>query len=35
MKIHYEWWAKGGGGPGYSSEIKKEIYIKDFNWLDN
>ncbi len=35
MKIHYEWWAKGGGGPGYSSEIKKEIYIKDFIWLNN
>ena len=35
MKIHYEWWAKGGGGPGYSSKIKKEIYIQDFNWLDN
>ena len=35
MKIHYEWWAKGGGGPGYSSEIKKETYIKDFIWLNN
>ena len=28
MKIHYEWWAKAGGGPGYASEIKKEKYIK-------
>jgi hypothetical protein len=33
MKVHYEWWAKAGGGPGYSSEIKKEDYIKNFNWF--
>ena len=28
MKLHYEWWAKAGGGPGYKSEIPKEIYVK-------
>ena len=35
MATHYEWWAKAGGGPGYSSKIEREIYIKDFNWLSN
>ena len=35
MKIHYEWWAKAGGGPGYSHELKKSEYVKDFNWLKN
>ena len=35
MATHYEWWAKAGGGPGYSSEIKKEDYVKNFVWLDN
>jgi len=33
MKVHYEWWAKAGGGPGYSSEIKKDVYIKNFIWV--
>ena len=33
MKVHYEWWAKAGGGPGYSSEIEKDVYIKNFIWL--
>lgn len=35
MKTHYEWWSKAGGGPGYKSKIKKEIYVKDFNWIKN
>lgn len=35
MKIHYEWWAKAGGGPNYKSEINPEKYVKDFNWLNN
>ena len=35
MKIHYEWWAKAGGGPGYSSKIKKEDYVKNFIWIDD
>ena len=35
MKIHYEWWAKAGGGPGYISDIPKEKYIENFNWLSN
>ena len=35
MSTHYEWWAKAGGGPGYESEIKPEIYIKKFNWVNN
>ena len=35
MAVHYEWWSKAGGGPGYRSEIKPEIYIEKFNWLNN
>lgn len=35
MKEHYEWWAKAGGGPGYNHKLKKEIYIKNFNWIKN
>jgi hypothetical protein len=35
MSTHYEWWAKAGGGPGYKSDIKPEIYIKDFVWVKN
>jgi hypothetical protein len=35
MKIHYEWWSKAGGGPGYKSETKPEIYIKKFRWVSN
>ena len=32
-KLYLEWWAKAGGGPGYSSEIKKDVYIKNFIWV--
>ena len=35
MSIHYEWWAKAGGGPNYKHELKKNEYIKNFNWLEN
>jgi hypothetical protein len=35
MKTHYEWWAKSGGGPSYKSDIKPEIYVKNFNWVKN
>jgi len=35
MSIHYEWWAKAGGGPGYRSDIKPEKYIKNFVWVEN
>lgn len=35
MSLHYEWWAKAGGGPGYVSDIKPETYVKNFNWLSN
>ena len=35
MAVHYEWWSKAGGGPGYRSEIAKEEYIKNFVWLKN
>lgn len=35
MNTHYEWWAKAGGGPNYKSELKKEEYINNFNWLPN
>ncbi len=33
MKIHYEWWAKAGGGPGFKVDISKEEYVKNFIWL--
>lgn len=35
MKIHYEWWAKAGGGPSYSHELEPKNYIKNFNWFQN
>ena len=35
MSIHYEWWAKAGGGPGYSHELDKKEYIKNFIWFEN
>ena len=35
MSIHYEWWAKAGGAPGYSHELEKHEYIKNFVWLEN
>ena len=35
MSTHYEWWAKAGGGPGYQSDVKPEIYVKKFNWISN
>ena len=35
MKLHYEWWSKAGGGPGYVSEIPREEYVKNFVWLKN
>ena len=35
MSTHYEWWAKAGGGPGYSHELTKDEYIKNFIWLNN
>ena len=33
LKVHYEWWAKAGGGPGYASSIEPKEYIKNFVWL--
>tara|TARA_Y100000816_G_scaffold282667_1_gene258637 strand:+ start:55 stop:1740 length:1686 start_codon:yes stop_codon:yes gene_type:complete len=35
LNTHYQWWSKAGGGPGYSHEIEKELYIQNFNWLSN
>ena len=35
MKLHYEWWSKAGGGPGYTSEIPRDEYVKNFTWLKN
>ncbi len=35
MSVHYEWWAKAGGGPGYSHELERHEYIKNFIWLEN
>ena len=32
---HYQWWSKAGGGPGYSHEIEKDLYIQNFYWLSN
>ena len=33
MALHYEWWAKAGGGAGYSSEVPQKIYVENFNWI--
>ncbi|MDC3036040.1 hypothetical protein OA107_01480 [Candidatus Pelagibacter sp.] len=35
LSIHYEWWAKGGGGPNYKVDMDPKEYIKNFNWLNN
>ena len=35
LNTHYQWWAKAGGGPGYSHEMEKYLYIQNFNWLSN
>ena len=35
LNTHYQWWSKAGGGPGYSNQIPKELYIQNFNWLSN
>ncbi len=35
LNTHYQWWAKAGGGPGYSHQMEKELYIQNFNWLSN
>ena len=35
LNTHYQWWSKGGGGPGYNHEMDKELYIQNFNWLSN
>ena len=35
MKVHYEWWAKAGGGSNYSVDIKKKDYVKNFKWINN
>lgn len=35
MSLHYEWWAKAGGGAGYNHEMKQSDYVKQFNWLTN
>ena len=35
LNMHYQWWSKAGGGPGYSHELEKELYIQNFNWLSN
>ena len=33
LKVHYEWWAKAGGGPGYASTIEPKEYVKNFVWV--
>ena len=35
MALHYEWWSKAGGGPGYENEMKREVYVKNFTWVKN
>ena len=35
LNTHYQWWSKAGGGPGYSHELEKSLYIQNFNWLSN
>jgi len=35
MKVHYEWWAKAGGGSNYSVDIKKKDYVKNFKWINS
>mgnify|MGYP001158049462 CR=1 FL=1 len=35
MSTHYQWWSKAGGGPGYSHEIEKDLYVQNFTWLSN
>ncbi|MDC1033563.1 hypothetical protein OAQ48_05320 [Candidatus Pelagibacter sp.] len=35
LSIHYEWWAKAGGGPSYRAELEPKEYIKNFKWLNN
>ena len=35
LNAHYQWWSKAGGGPGYSHELEKSLYIQNFNWLSN
>ena len=35
LNTHYQWWSKAGGGPGYSHELEKTLYIQNFNWLSN
>ena len=35
LNTHYQWWSKAGGGPGYSHELEKELYVQNFNWLPN
>ena len=35
LNTHYQWWSKAGGGPGYSHELEKAVYVQNFNWLSN
>ena len=35
LNTHYQWWSKAGGGPGYSHELEKELYVQNFNWVSN
>ena len=35
LNTHYQWWSKAGGGPGYSHQMEKELYVQNFNWLSN
>ena len=35
LNTHYQWWSKAGGGPGYSHEMTKDLYIQNFSWLSN
>ena len=35
MSDYYEFWAKGGAGPGFKVEMEQALYIKNFNWVKN
>ena len=30
LNIHYQWWSKAGGGPGYKSQLNQNYIFKIF-----
>lgn len=35
LSLWLEFWAKAGAGPGFLSELPKEVYVKNLNWVEN